>query len=1402
MDREQAKSLIIETFENPFNKDNFIKFITNLLKSYNREKALSTRYGIQGITERYLDFIKGWERIGVYENGGKRIDILVVELKKDVSLYRARSTQRNFIAEYLQGKLGTTNEKDAALCAFVSQDSEDWRFSLVKTDYRFGETPSGKPKGIQEFTPAKRWSFLVGKNEKSHTAQSRFLPILENDNLRPTLEDLEEAFNVEVVTKEFFQKYRELFIRTKLELDKVAQTFLSVNQEFIRKNINTVDFAKKLLGQIVFLYFLQKKGWFGVERGNLWGTGPKDFIRRLFKKEFGDYQNFYNDILEPLFYEALRTDRSADDHYYSRFNCKIPFLNGGLFDPINNFDWVNVDILLPNELFSNSNITEEGDIGNGILDVFDRYNFTVNEEEPLEKEVALDPELLGKIYEKLNAIRPDNFDEYVKVLRSGKKGEEVKFNKEYGVYYTPREIVHYMCQESLINYLSSSTDIPVCESSSSTDTPVCESSSSADMPFCESSSSKRIPVCDIEKFVKTADLIKEKEAVALEKEEKIKSGEQKTTKYESKIPESIRQNAKKIDNLLANIKVCDPAVGSGAFPIGMMHEIVKLRQLLSVYCSTDTPVCESGSNTDILVCEEIFKITSRNLPHWQKSDAIYWVTFRLADSLPKEKLNQWKEEYENWLKSNPKPWSKKQYEEYNEKFLKRIENWLDNGYGSCILAKEEILNILKECLFKFDNQRYKIHAAVIMPNHVHLLIEPFPEYTLSDILKGIKGASANAINKKMGTTGKNVWMEESYDHIVRSEKEYYHFLNYIIDNPQKANLSEDKYYLYVSQTPPDVTQTLLSMKNQDVTQTFLSVENEKNTQARMPVLHSSYDLKRHCIEKSLYGVDIDPGAVEICKLRFWLSLIVDEEDFDNIKPLPNLDYKVVCGDSLLGVEKDLFNQQAFVELEKLKHQYFNETNPAKKQQLKDKIDKLIFEITKGHKEFDFEVYFSEVFHQKETNVTQTFLSVENQDVTQTSASVEKNTQARMRVLHQKGGFDIVIANPPYIDSETMVKRGLVKEREYIRNNYKFVRGNWDIYIAFFEKGLNLLSSKGNLIYITPDKWLTKPFGEEFRTQNLSKLASIVKCGREIFETSLVDSVITSFAPEKSNYIKIYEVVNNQIKYKREFDKNLLRPPYNLDIAFSNYLDLLVKIENNSSKLKDLGICENACATSDAYKLKSMILDLPFKEFDEKKYFKVINTGTIGKYISKWGYKEMVFIKDKYLCPVVEKNKFLRSFNEPYIKRTLSKKIIIKGITLLESCIDLKGQIIPGKSTLVFLSENKEDILLSLIFLNSRIAQFYLRERFVSYSYNQGVVFTKDMINNLPIPSLSVNDKEMLINLVSQILSLTQSEDYLSNPQKQAKVKKLETQIDQLVYKLYNLTEEEIRIIEGVRDESP
>lgn len=276
MDREQAKRNIKETFEASFSEEKFIYFIMNLF-NLKQSDIKKTSFGVRqgyNIPEMFRSCISRFQRITKYLKDDNRIDVLIVYLKKETSIEYARSMQRNFITGYLKGNYGSDNLKDAALVAFVSPDKEDWRFSLVKIDYRFEEGKAGR-KVKEEFTPARRWSFLVGKNEKSHTAQSQLVDMLADDKHNPTLSQLEEAFNIETVTKEFFLQYRNLFIQTKEALDKVLETTPKVKSEFEAKGINTVDFAKKLLGQIVFLYFLQKKGWFGVGRDSNWGKKLK-----------------------------------------------------------------------------------------------------------------------------------------------------------------------------------------------------------------------------------------------------------------------------------------------------------------------------------------------------------------------------------------------------------------------------------------------------------------------------------------------------------------------------------------------------------------------------------------------------------------------------------------------------------------------------------------------------------------------------------------------------------------------------------------------------------------------------------------------------------------------------------------------------------------------------------------------------------------------------------------------------------------------------------------------------------------------------------------------------------------------------------------------------------------------
>ena len=525
MNKQEAITLSKSTFSGGFDETQFTTFISNLLKDY---EPLAAKVSGGQLKEAFKPFVSHYKRIGKYTDAeGNVIDTIIVHLKKGSSLERARTAQRNFVAEYLK-----TRDKEAALVAFLSPDSSDWRLSLVKfeTTFRHDED-KGKLKMVSETTPAKRWSFLIGENEGKHTVTSRFLDLLKSD-VSPNLAELEAAFDVETVSEEFYEKYKELFLRMKDALDELVETDADISADFAAKEISTVDFAKKTMGQMAFLYFLQKKGWFGVAPKAAWGTGRKDFLRNLFNKR-DELQvshnlgiNFFDDIMEPLFYDALASDRRDSDDFYNRLNCRMPFLNGGLFEPIQGYAWSTTHIRLPVELFSNSNKTKEGDIGDGILDVFDRYNFTVNESEPLEKEVAVDPEMLGKVFENLL---------------------EIKDRKSKGAYYTPREIVHYMCQQCLINHL-------------------------------ETELREQSPITreDLEFLIQNGSRIIENDQTVIEKGKE-------TETYTFMLPESIRTQAKRVDELLAGIKVCDPAVGSGAFPLGMLNEIIRARAALTVH---------------------------------------------------------------------------------------------------------------------------------------------------------------------------------------------------------------------------------------------------------------------------------------------------------------------------------------------------------------------------------------------------------------------------------------------------------------------------------------------------------------------------------------------------------------------------------------------------------------------------------------------------------------------------------------------------------------------------------------------------------------------------------------------------------------------------------------------------
>ena len=1101
MDKIAAQKLVQETLQSSFDKGRFVYLLKNILNRFDESKAFHARGHVKEKFRTTTPIIKTYERIGTYSDPeGKKTDLLIVYLQKESAIDRARTALRNFVADYLKQR----DMKDAALVAFVAPDGEDWRFSFIKMEYKFNE----KGKVEEEFTPARRYSFLVGKNENSHTAQSRLLPLLLDDEGQPTLKDLEDAFSVEQATREFFEKYRDLFLRLKEALDEIVEKDQKIKVEFKNKHVSMVDFAKKLLGQIVFLYFLQKKGWFGVRRGCPWGSGSKQFLRELFDKQHGDYTNFFNDILEPLFYEALRLERPGD--YYSRFDCRIPFLNGGLFDPINDYDWIETEILLPDDLFSNDRQTKEGDAGDGILDVFDRYNFTVKEDEPLEKEVAVDPEMLGKVFENLL---------------------EIKNRKSKGTYYTPREIVHYMCQESLIEYLYGEFNPGMVAYETIGDDQMAMFGNEAKKKQLDLTIEHRQRSLIDKKDVET--LTRYGESV-VEHERRVVSEGRETDRYSFKLPERIRANAPRIDEKLAGIRVCDPAVGSGAFVVGMMNEIIRARSALT--------------------------------PH-------------------------------------------------------------------------------------------------------------------------------------VG-------------------------------------------------------------------------EHEKRT---------PYDFKRHAIQNCLYGVDVDSGAIEIAKLRLWLSLVVDEEERENIQPLPNLDYKIVCGNSLLGVNK-LFNHESLKKVEELKPLQFNETSPVKRQNRKKQIDDLISQITDGHKDFDFEVYFSEVFHGEK-------------------------------------GFDVVLGNPPYV---ALQKNGGELRKLYKDAGFTTFATTGDVYQLFYEKGCQLLMpSAGLLAYITSNSWLKAEYGKSTRryfSDNHTPLR-LIELGKDIFESAIVDSSILITRHGKHNETgravdmdrlpdKDFPPAENRWG---TFQPQREKPWSTLSGIEQSIMD---KMEAAGTPLKEWDVSINygiKTGYNDAFIIDNATRQaLIAKDPKSADIIKPVLRGRdIQRYQAKWtnlylidthnGYGNVPAINiDNYPAIKNHLNRFYPQLKRrqdkgrtPYNLRNCAYHEEFTKEKLFWMDMSNRGKFVYSEKEMYcnnkgFMMTGKSLKYLCAM-LNSTPITWLMKN--TARTTGMGLMqWEKFVVERLPIPKISTTEQRPFINLVNSILKAK-----AANPK--ADTTKQEAEIDRLVYDLYGLIANEIAAVE-------
>ncbi len=1032
----------------------------------------------------FFDFAK----LGQIEfSESQRLLVTSAKVGKDLS---ERSGKK---AQYEKAKkiLRELSAYSAGIFIFYDK-SGGFRFSLV-----YPEAVGTK----REWSNFRRFTYFVSRELTNKTFLQRV-----GDGDFSTLEKIKDAFSVEKVTKEFYLEYRKLFDGLVDNLSK-NHTFLN---EASKNYINTENFAKKLLGQIVFLYFIQKKGWIGVPAGKKWGEGDKNFMGNIYKEAITKKANFYNDYLEKLSYNALNNAHrdSADPSFSKDFGSRIPFLNGGLFEA--EYDWKNSLMYLDNKIFQS------------IFDVFERYNFTVEEESPDDKEIAVDPEMLGKVFENL---LPEN-------LRKGK-----------GTYYTPREIVYYMCRESLVNYLVSNHSN------------ITEENIRNYIFYSES----------FENFKK-------------QKGESFTPGQWK-----------------ELDDLLASIKVCDPACGSGAFLVGMLNMIVKLRIFLQT-----TP-----------------------------------------DS-----------------------------------------------------------------------------------------------------------------------------------HLIPQKKEY--------------------------------------------------------------------ELKRESIQNCIYGVDIDPGAIEIAKLRLWLALVVDY-DLEDIEPLPNLDYRLMCGNSLLeefeGIkfyngEKEtqaslLVDQEKEKKIKALRKkvkEYFSihddKDKLKKRKEINDIKDWLIGTALQKR-------YQDLASQRKEAESRADMLGEKSRKQYLSGFSKwlgsSSNIQKALESLHnpkkekpffiwklefidvfeEKGGFDVVIANPPYLSALEFATNHSREERDALNSQYLSAKGTYDIYVLFIEKAIKLLNNVGRIAFITPNKYLSAKYAQSIREYILQnvKIDSLVDVsGIRVFEEVSVYPILSfmSMGRSSSNNIKL---VLPRIRQLETFDlinystanvasKVLTVLPENIwGFLLSNKIDLLLKFIKATEPLSNLGDINASTTASES--------DLYSKEImanKNKGSMKLLTTGLIEPYLCLWGQREVTIKGKKILTPylpaAVANHRRSAMYKSP-------KVIYAKLAKSCEAFLDISGEYAALNTNFFYNPCQKISLKYITAYSNSRMFMFFYEQFFGALRMGGG--FYQFQAPQLRVIPCKTPDKKLLKkteNLVDKILGITKSSDYSENSAKQTKVRDYEKQIDQLVYKLYALTPEEIIIVEN------
>ena len=957
---------------------------------------------------------------------------------EDGSVLRRKVGLRNLIRPYLGYGF------DAALAVF--NDGINWRLSLI-CDLK------------EDATSTKRFTYVFGDEKAFYKT-----PILRFESLRTKANEfleIKKAFSVEALSDDFFDEYRKQyaeFVKFLTGKEYVKKGNKWVEQETGEPDVQYFtsfkeddklvrDYIKKMMGRIVFLYFLQSKGWLA---GNL------HYMHDLFYDASDEVKgDFLDKVLEPMFFGLLNTkpeDRSSAPMVngvgvkYIPNADEIPYLNGGLFQQ-EKID--EVDSVFPAGMFQS------------LFDFFDSYNFTIDENDPNDAEVGVDPEMLGKIFENL-----------------------LEDNKDKGAFYTPKEIVRYMCQESLTAYLQTGID----------DAEVKE---------------------HIANFVKTNDV--------------------------EELGGASSELAMSIDQKLIDVKICDPAIGSGAFPMGLLRELYACRKSIEI--------------------------------------------------------------------------------------------------------------------FEEDN------AA---------------------------------------------------------------------------------------------------------------------------------DIKRHIIQNNIYGVDIEKGAVDIARLRFWLALIIDEKE---PMPLPNLDFKIMQGNSLLesykGVDLDVTSKKlktgkdtkktrgvlslGFEEtdvqktIQDLVKSYFSITDHTLRAQRRQQIDKYVKDYIKVCAEGNHEV--QDAVDELEIPNDQFFL-----------------WHTYFADVFEQGGFDIVIGNPPYGVS--------------IKDDYrKAVVASWgnvpdyEIYYYFIVLAAPLLKEKGIMSYIIPNTFLFNTFAKHFREMLVEKwnVLEILDCTKfPIFESAVVRNAINLFQKdsEGSKQVGYRNTANvtsfsDLLEREREFMtvESLLAMNQNWGLAYflpTSIRNVVNLISSSPLAVKDVfpEISQGLIAY-DKYKGQSekIIKSRAYHSFVYKDGLKKWLWGEdVTRYNLTWNGKEYIDY-----C-----NGIANPRNPSFF---VGKRMLVREITnpsIFAALIEIEAYNDPS---IIIVKESRDypiEILVGI--MNSKLATFFHFNH--SPKATKGA-FPKILVQDIkefPLPKVNSDERKILMRLVDDVTTIKKGKSI-------AETSALENQIDFLVYHLYGLTYDEVLIVD-------